>query len=74
MANEPHKYIECRGIRARTGTIISWGTSVPSDATVGHSPGGLFLHTDGTTSTNVLYCNIGWHSWSNHNAVTIAGD
>lgn len=52
------------------GFLLAGGTTVPSDASTGYAKGCLFIHTDGTTVSTMLYTNIGDYSSCNFDALT----
>jgi hypothetical protein len=52
------------------GILIAYGTTVPTDATVGYAPGCLFIKTDGTTLDNTLFINVGTKASCNFDAAT----
>ncbi len=54
------------------GYILAWGDTVPSDASTGYASGCLFINTDCTNQSDVLYCNIGDSASSDFNLVTVA--
>jgi len=51
------------------GIVLAAGDSVPADASVGYSPGCLFIQMDGTSVNTVLYANIGTVTSSNFDAL-----
>lgn len=53
------------------GVLLAYGTVVPADASVGFSPGCLFLHVDGGAGT-ALYVNEGTKASSNFDAATVS--
>lgn len=58
----------------RGGKIFEYGATVPTDGATGYAKGCIFIHSDGSTTTTILYVNIGTSSSCNFNAVTIASD
>lgn len=57
--------------RSEDGILLAYGKTVPADASVGYSPGCLFIHIDGSVGT-MLYCNEGSKASSDFDAVTVA--
>lgn len=51
------------------GILIAFGTTVPSDAATGYAPGCLFIHTDGSGASDVLYKNVGTAASANFDTV-----
>lgn len=52
------------------GILMAYGTTVPTDTSVGYATGCLFLHTDGGDNT-ALYCNEGTLASCNFDAVSV---
>lgn len=65
---EPAHIVEQPG----TGVLFASGTSVPADGAVGYSPGCIFIQTDGTSATTVLFVNVGTKASANFDYVTIS--
>lgn len=55
----------------RTGILIAFGVTVPTDADGGYSPGCLFIHSDGTDGS-ALYVNEGTLASCDFNLITVA--
>ncbi|MDO8302147.1 MAG: hypothetical protein Q7T18_02800 [Sedimentisphaerales bacterium] len=56
------------------GFMLAWGTTVPADGATGYGKGCIFMHTDATDNTDVMYSNIGDEDTANFNAATVAAD
>ena len=41
------------------GILLAYGSTVPTDTTVGYAPGCVFLKTNGTTFATVVHVNVG---------------
>ena len=41
------------------GSMLAWGTAIPTDGTAGYAVGCLFINTGGTSTTTNLYTNRG---------------
>lgn len=54
------------------GILMAYGTTVPSDASVGYAPSCQFFKVDGTTLDTVLYVNIGTKASCNFDAAVMA--
>lgn len=52
---------------------VMCGATVPSDATAGYGIGCIFIHSDGSGETDVLYKNVGTAASCNFDALTSAG-
>jgi hypothetical protein len=60
------------GVPTEDGLVSASGKTVPVDGTKGYAHGCIFTHTDGTSHTDALYCNIGTVTSCNFNVVTVA--
>jgi hypothetical protein len=54
------------------GFMFAWGGTVPTDGASGYAPGCQFTKTNGTSSTTVLFVNIGSKASCNFDVVTIS--
>lgn len=52
---------------------IVCGATVPTDATAGYGVGCIFIHSDGSGETDVLYKNVGTASSCNFDTIASAG-
>lgn len=63
---------EFTGIKDSSGYVrIAWGATVPTDATAGYAKGCIFIHTDGASVTDIIYCNAGTGASCDFNNVAI---
>lgn len=53
------------------GILLAYGTTVPSDAAEGYSPGCLFQQTDGSGEATYLYVNVGTKASANFDAIDL---
>lgn len=56
------------------GLVFTRGDTVPTDATAGYAKGCIFVNTDGTDHSDLLYTNIGTAASCNFNLITVASD
>lgn len=54
--------------------LYARGATVPADASTGYAKGCLFVHTDNSDNSDILYVNIGTAASCNFNAITVASD
>ena len=53
------------------GILIAYGETVPADASQGYAPGCIFIKTNGTTHSTIVYGNIGTKASSNFDAMHV---
>lgn len=53
------------------GILIAYGDTVPTDASTGYAPGCIFLKTNGSTHSTIVYANIGTKASSNFDAMHV---